>query len=263
VLLDLLEVEPYAPVGGAVAAMTDFAQASSRPDGAPALFNDGGLDIAPDIDLPSRADGLDVRRDTGYAFLRRAGTWLAFDCGSPAPEFLPAHAHADALSFQLWVDGAPVVVDPGASTYEPGAIRNWERGSIAHSVVAVDGDQFRLWGSFRSGPLPRVSLVEATEDELVGEAHLPSGVSIRRSIRLDDSSVTIEDRVLGAGAHDLTSSLPLGPGAAPKITASGPFDIEERTFAERFGERASSTAAVMRVRAPLPWEGRWRIEWDG
>ena len=67
----------------------------------------------------------------------------------------PAHAHADALSFQLWADGRPVVVDPGMPTYDAGAERDWFRGTRAHSTVAIDGDQFEPWGAFRSGPLPR------------------------------------------------------------------------------------------------------------
>ena len=166
VLRDLLEVAAAADVPGlpgAIERMRGFAAGLDRPDGAPALFNDGGLDLAPALDLPAAGDGLAVFADTGYAVLRTPRLWLAFDCGQPSPPYLPAHAHADALSFQLWVDGSPVVVDPGTFTYEPGAQRDWFRGTRAHSTVAVDGDQFELWGAFRSGPLPRVELLEASE----------------------------------------------------------------------------------------------------
>ena len=55
------------PDGARAAWLTDpidrmirFASALSRPDGAPALFNDGGLDIAPRLDLPKPEPGLAV-----------------------------------------------------------------------------------------------------------------------------------------------------------------------------------------------------------
>jgi hypothetical protein len=264
VLRDLLEVAPFAGVGGEIARMHVFAAGSSRPDGTPALFNDGGVDVAPTFDLASPAEGVQVFPETGYVFVRRGDVWLAFDCGAPAPPFLPAHAHADALSFQLWVGGRPAVVDPGTSTYEPGPVRLRERGSEAHSTVAVDGDQFRVWGSFRSGPLPRVRLVEATDDRLVGEAVLPSAIRIVRSLRLGAASLEIEDRIEGRGVHALVSSVPLAPDAPVRATPlGGAAEVEERWFSERFGGAVSSTAVVQRLRAALPWEGGWRLDWDG
>jgi heparinase II/III-like protein len=264
VLLDLLEVAPWTEVTDVVARMRDFAAASSRPDGQPALFNDGGVDIAPPLELPEPPDGLDVRASTGYAFARRPALWLAFDCGAPAPPYLPAHAHADALSFQLWLAGRPAVVDPGTSTYDPGETRRRERGTAAHSTIAVDGDQFALWGSFRSGPLPEVRLVDATESSLVGEATLPTGVRIIRALRLGESSLLVEDRVEGTGVHDLVSSVPTAPGAGVRVDPlAGTAELEQRTLAERFGETVPAPALVQRVQAALPWEGGWRLDWGG
>ena len=98
---------PFPASTTAIERMRGFAAGLARPDGAPALFNDGGLDLAPQLDLPAAADGLSLFPETGYAVLRTPRVWLAFDCGPPSPPYLPAHAHADALSFQLWVDGQP------------------------------------------------------------------------------------------------------------------------------------------------------------
>ena len=162
---------------------------------------------------PSAGTGSRVFAETGYAVLRTPRIWLAFDCGPPSPPYLPAHAHADALSFQLWVDGSPVVVDPGTFTYEPGAQRDWFRGTRAHSTVAVDGDQFELWGAFRSGPLPRVELLEASEQELAAAVTGRSGRAARAQVRLDGRELTIVDRLEGGGSRLVESSLPLAPGA--------------------------------------------------
>jgi hypothetical protein len=259
VLRDLLEVAAWADVGEAAAAMRGFAAASSRPDGAPWLFNDGGLDIAPSLDLDPPLQGIDVREASGYVFVRGPRLALAFDCGPPSPAFLPAHAHADALSFQLWLDGRAVVVDPGTSTYEPGPARDRERGTEAHATVAVDGDQFRLWGAFRSGPLPAVRLLAADAQALAGEALLPSGHRIRRTIHLGDAHLEVEDEVTGPGEPAVTSSLPLAPGVEVTVSSSAPFAWEQRTFAERFGSTSENRAAVVRSRGALPWRGTWRI----
>jgi hypothetical protein len=263
VLRDLLELRPFAPVESEIERMRMFAASSARPDGAPTLFNDGGLDIAPVLELPPPLPGLSVHRETGYVFLRAGRCWLAFDCGPPAPDFLPAHAHADALSFQLWVDGRPIVVDPGTSTYEPSPTRAYERGTEAHSTIAVDGDQFQIWGSFRSGPLPRVRLVRADARELVGEASLPSGIRFTRTLRLTSSELIVEDQVLGDGVRAIVSSLPLANGAPVRVASlSGDTELEARTSAERFGVAEPITAFVNKIRSQLPWEGGWTVAWD-
>jgi hypothetical protein len=257
VLRDLLELRPFADVDAEVERMTRFAAASSRPDGAPALFNDGGLDVAPRLELPDASDGLSTFPDTGYAFVRKPGLWLAFDCGPPAPPFLPAHAHADALSFQLWLDGRPVVVDPGTSTYEADPDRDRDRGTAAHSTVAVDGDQFELWRTFRSGPLPDVRLLEATPTRLVGEVRLRSGVVHRRTIELGPDAIDVEDRLDGIGVHHVKSSLP----GLSNATARGPLAVREetRTVAERFGETTRVPAVVQEGTLELPATIGWRI----
>ena len=55
---------------------------------------------------------------------RRPGGWhLLADVGAPCPRELPAHAHADTLSCLVHVDGEPLLVDTGTSTYAPGPVR--------------------------------------------------------------------------------------------------------------------------------------------
>lgn len=262
VMRDLLQLEAYVDVRSELDRMRSFAAASARPDGRPALFNDGGIDIAARLELPIAADGLDVRRETGYAFIRQPGVWLAFDCGPPGPPYLPAHAHADGLSFQLWVGGRPLVVDPGTSTYEPGAVRRFERGSEAHSTVAVNGDQFVVWGSHRSGPLPQVDLLEAGEEELVGEVRRANGIRHRRTLRLSGSTLEVVDLVEGPGRLAIVSSLPFEEAAFEAVPASGEAVAEPRTVAERFGQPRAASALVVRDRADRRWEGGWRLDWS-
>jgi Heparinase II/III-like protein/Heparinase II/III N-terminus len=256
VLRDLLEVEPFADVGDVLPRMRAFAAATSRPDGAPALFNDGGLDLAPVLQLPEPRAGSTILADSGFAIERRDDLWLAFRCGALGPPYLPAHAHADALSFQLWRRGRPLVVDPGMPTYEAGPERNGFRGTAAHATVAVGGDQFELWGAFRSGPLPEVEL----DGELAAVARY-RGITHRRAIELGPNHVVVHDEIDGRGRHHLTSSLPVAPGAELDVEPHGPLPlrIEDRVVAERLGERVPSRAYVVDGAMTLPVELGWTI----
>ena len=92
VLRDLLEVQAVSPhswIGDAIERMRAFAAALARPDGEPALFNDGGLDQAPRLELPDPPDGLVVFEDSGFAVVREGPLWLAFRCGPFAPDYPP------------------------------------------------------------------------------------------------------------------------------------------------------------------------------
>jgi hypothetical protein len=268
VLRDLLEIQaasPYSWLADAIDTMRGFAAALARPDGAPALFNDGTVD-APRLDLPEPLDGLTVLPDSGFVVVRDGDLWLAFRCGAPSPPFLPAHAHADALSFQLWWQGRPVVVDPGTYTYEPGAERDWFRGTRAHSTVTVDGrDQFRLWGAFRSGPLPKVSLRYARDGAVEASVVLPRRIRHVRRIEWDDDEVRVFDELEGRGRHRVVSRIVLAAGfAALEIDSDGgDLVVEPAWVSERFGERTEAVAKSFELQFELPaWLG-FRIKRPG
>jgi len=270
VLRDLLEVQAVSPhswIAGAIERMRRFAAALARPDGAPALFNDGTVD-APRLDLPEPPEGLAVFPDSGFVVVREEPLWLAFRCGPPSPVFLPAHAHADALSFQLWWAGRPVVVDPGTYTYEPGVDREWFRSTRAHSTVTVDGrDQFRLWGAFRSGPLSKVALRYARDRAVEASVVLPGRVRHVRRVEWDSDAgeVLVRDSFEGKGRHRLASRLVLAPDAPPLDLAAvgGEISVERSWLSERFGERRETIANVVETTAELPAHVELRLQLAG
>ena len=261
VLRDLLEVEaatsePF--LAGPIERMRAFASALARPDGAPSLFNDGSLDLAPQLNLPAPAYGVSTFPETGYVVVRSSGLWLAFDCGPASPSFLPPHAHADALSFQLWVDGEPVVIDPGTWTYAAGPERDFLRSTRAHATVTVDGrSQFEPWGAFRSGPLPHVELVEATEHEATALVGRPSGVVHRRRIRWEDDAILVSDVVVGAGSHSAESRLPVAAGAQGRV--EGEYEVEQGLRSELLFRRTEGDVLVQRAHGASPIAFHWRI----
>jgi hypothetical protein len=265
VLRDLLEIQaasPHSWLADAIESMRTFAAALRRPDGAPALFNDGTVE-APQLDLPEPPAGLRVFPDSGFVVVREGDLWLAFRCGAPSPAFLPPHAHADALSFQLWWQGRPVVADPGTYTYEPGSDRDWFRSTRAHSTVTVDGrDQFRLWGAFRSGPLPKVSLRYARDGAVEASVVLHGRVRHVRRIEWDASEVRVLDELEGKGRHRIESRVLWAPERGRvdlELLGPGELDVEEAWVSERFGERVRASAAVVRADRVLPGSLGFRL----
>lgn len=268
VLRDLLEVHhatPQAWLGDAIDRMRRFAAALQRPDGAPALFNDGAVD-APRLELPDPPRGLSVFEDSGFVVVREERLWLAFRCGVAAPAFLPAHAHADALSFQLWWGGREVVADPGSSTYEAGSVRDSERGTAAHSTVSVDGrDQFRLWGAFRSGPLARARLESARPGVLVASVAHRGRIRHVRRLEWDAAAghVLVHDTVTGRGRRRVESRL-LWARDAPAVELEVLGDAGRRdeaaTVAEGPGRRHGTTATVAFTDSELPVSLGFRLD---
>ena len=266
VLRDLLEIQsasPHSWLADAIERMRVFAAALARPDGAPALFNDGTVD-APLLDLPEAPEGLAVFDQSGFVVVRDGPLWLAFRCGPPSPAFLPAHAHADALSFHLWWRGRPVLVDPGTFTYEPGADRDWSRSTRAHSTVCVDGrDQFRLWGAFRSGPLPKVNLRYARDRAIEASVVLPGRLRHVRRIEWTDDEVWVYDELEGKGRHRVESRLVWAPGPASigleLLGGRGELTEEEGFVSERFGERVPVSNASFRQELELPASFGFRL----
>jgi hypothetical protein len=242
VLRDLLELRVAAELDSLdepIERMRRFAAALQRPDGLPAPFNDALLELAPELELPAPEPGTTVFEETGYTVVRDAGTWLAFDAGPPSPRFLPAHAHGDALSFQLWQDGRPVVLDPGTSTYDAGPVRDDERSTHAHATATVGGkEQFEVWGAFRSGPLPTVRLL----GPLAGEVSY-GGVVHRRSIELGDEVVVADE-----ATAELASRLPIEDGI--ELDAD---DWAGGHVAEGLGRRRAIRVAVRRGARQADW----------
>lgn len=199
---------------------------------------------------------------SGLAVLR-AGPWhLLTDVGEPCPDDLPAHAHADTLSFLLWHDDTPLIVDTATSTYAPGPDRALERSTRAHNTIVVDGqDSTEVWGAFRAGRRARVTVREAAylpaaatatpHARLVashdGYRWLPGAPSHQRTWRLDADGPRIDDLITGHGRHRIEVLFHLAPGLTARAGVEGLL----------FGHLGDpSRTYVLRAAGG----GRWRIE---
>src|SRR5690625_3656064 len=135
-----------------------------------------------------------------YRFLQQGSFEVLIDAGAIGPDYVPGHAHSDTLSFVMYVDGKPVVVDPGISTYEANAQRQLERSTIYHNTVMVDGvEQSEIWSAFRVGRRAHPEILQDKGGLLVathsGYSHM--GVRHFRTWRVENKEVVISDKVTG------------------------------------------------------------------
>ncbi|MCO5119200.1 MAG: heparinase II/III family protein [Burkholderiaceae bacterium] len=302
-LLDLIQLDDRYPgvlPSGLVAAWRETAvrmlawlRVMTHPDGGIAFFNDAALGIAPDLaaldaylqglrkhgERPwstddSGQDGVDedliVLADSGYARLRCGPAVLLADIGPVGPDYLPGHAHADTLSFELSLHGHRVIVNSGISTYEAGAERLRQRGTATHNTVVIDGtDSSEVWSSFRVARRARPFDVrwgrEADGTLWLQAAHdgyrrLPGRMVHRREWRLDPAGLRVIDRLEGR-MHTAEARFHLHPSVDPADLGAdiASLRVEASTWHPRFGRTELSRALVAdfrgrdRVETPLCW----------
>lgn len=209
----------------------DFLSGICLPDGEIPLFNDSAFGIAPapsqifdyaerviGYQMPSQSTSLAVTAfsASGYYVSRKANDMIIIDCGPVGPDYQPGHAHCDALSYELAIDGRRVVVDGGVFDYEPSQERAYVRSTRAHNTVVVDcEEQSEVWGVFRVArrARPIQGRIEMTEDGAAlfegahdGYRRLTGKPIHHRRIRYDEQgSWIVMDEVTGAGIHQMES----------------------------------------------------------
>lgn len=204
----------------AASRMLHWLEGLSHPDGGIAFFNDAALGIAPDYGvLKAYAKRLEIApgaggdngpvtyfADSGYVRLARGGAVALLDVAPVGPDYLPGHAHADTLSFELSLFGQRLVVNSGTSQYGVGPERLRQRGTAAHNTVQVDSaDSSEVWGGFRVARRARPFGLEMGEEDGVlrvscahnGYRHLTGCPTHHRCWRLSDDSLQVTDTIKG------------------------------------------------------------------
>ncbi len=261
----------------------------SHPDGEIAFFNDAAFGIAPEpndlaayasrLGIPIRApaeEPLVLLSDSGYARLRAGQAHLICDCARVGPDYMPGHAHADTLSFELSLAGQRLFVNSGTSRYGADEERKRQRGTAAHNTVVVDGvDSSEMWAAFRVArrARPRIHAAATTSDSVAIEAshngyrRLRGRNEHRRRWRLDEHSLCIEDEVTGryalagayfhvhpdvkimrCGEHEVRLSLKSGEPIAVTIENAAALEIERGTWHPRFGAAVPNHRIVAHFR---------------
>lgn len=117
---------------------------------------------------------------------------------------LAAHGHADALSFQMFIEGTPVFVDPGTYNYHvPKKTRDEFRATKNHNTVCVDNqNQAEILGPFLWGKRYKISNVEFDNESekkciMTAELQNSSYVHRRKFAYNKANQLIIEDVVQG------------------------------------------------------------------
>jgi uncharacterized heparinase superfamily protein len=192
-----------------------------HPDGEISFFNDAAIGIAPSpVELesyalrlgfpvqPAPTDGVTHLEASGYVRCQR-GPWVALlDCAEVGPDYLPGHAHADTLSFELSHADQRVLVNSGTSQYGLGAQREFERSTAAHNTVEVNGkNSSEVWAGFRVArrAVPRDLRIDTQSDDWTvecsqdGYERLPGRVRHQRRWSMNaGGQFEIRDRLTGA-----------------------------------------------------------------
>lgn len=227
--------------------MLEWLRGLLHPDGQIAFFNDAALGIAPEpaaLREYAQRLGLDVKTqqvpqalalqhwpDSGYVRLSSPQAVALLDVAPVGPDYLPGHAHADTLSFELSVASQRVVVNGGTSRYGLGPERTRERSTSAHSTVEVAGqDSSEVWSGFRVARRAYPFDLELVQDSAKvsvacshdGYRRLPGQPVHRRSWSMDETGLTVTDTVMdtaGGCSHPAFARFILHPSA--RITQVG------------------------------------------
>lgn len=275
---------------GLIGPMHAWLATMSHPDREIGFFNDAALGIAVAAGRleqyaarlgyrfpPGLPDGVSRLADSGYIRIQQHDAVLLLDVGPVGPDYLPGHAHADTLSFELSLFGQRIFVNSGTSQYGLGAERLRQRSTAAHNTVVVDGqDSSEVWGGFRVArrARPRDLEIGASGDALTvscchdGYRRLPGSNLHRRAWRAGPGYLEVSDHLSGhfsqaearfhlhpevrvePGATAHHCRLTLQGGQQVSVASDATLQLQASTWHPYFGVALNSVCLVARFAGP-------------
>jgi len=271
--------------------MLVWLDAMCHPDKEISFFNDSAIGIAPSpCEIQSYAMRLgilygkekqDFKRfscmhfvESGYIRLSSRNAVVLLDVAPIGPDYLPGHAHADTLAFEMSLFGVRVIVNGGTSKYGSDVVRLIERGTAAHSTVEINGlDSSEVWSGFRVArrAYPMDLKVKEDRDGVSvacshnGYMRLPGRNIHRRFWQFFDGRLVVKDEIEGrfetavARFHfhpdiqivaknqsSFLLCLPYSGREIQVIIISGVASIESSNYAPEFGIKLSSRCLSVR-----------------
>ncbi|WKN40985.1 alginate lyase family protein [Tunicatimonas pelagia] len=187
------------------------------------LFGDQGKQAFDRVEASSTNQPSRLYTEEGHFFLRKQQgkeeIYIHMDAAPLGFLSIAAHGHADALAFDVHIDGYPIITDAGTYTYHTDAEwRNYFIGTLAHNTIRVNHtDQAKSTGPtmWIEHYHPKVIKSETThqQDTVVAEhnGYKKLGLTHRRSLVLDKqtNTITITDNLSGRSSQAYSLEFPL------------------------------------------------------
>lgn len=233
--------------------------------------------------MPARPEPSAAFSQGGVYIMRSGDDHVFIDCGPVGLAGRGGHGHNDALSFEAWLGGVPLVTDRGSFVYTASfEKRNEFRSTSSHNTPWVDRAEMNRFDANNLWSLHDDARAECAkwetddaEDVFVGrhQGYRRLGVDVTRQIRFDKRSGGLEivDAIGGDGEHEVAIPLHLAPnvvidcigdrirlrseGRTFSLVASGDDwqrEIEATTISPSYGVLKPSHRLVWKRRGILP-----------
>ena len=206
------------------------------------LFNDAGNNVAKSLQALVSAckkyfnitpEYKSRFADSGFYIFKLNDWKLIVDAGRPGPAYIPGHAHCDAMSFELFKAGKPVIVNCGTYAYQCKE-RGFFRSTAAHNTVMVnDTEQSQCWGAFRMAKRSSVSLTQIKDNIISMKMVDQRKNSVYRTIEIGKGSLKVTDISKG---NSIKSFLHVDCDSI-RVFTDADVDDGEMPYAEEYGIR--------------------------
>jgi hypothetical protein len=226
---DFGDFRPILSAGSALFGRADWKfAAGSFAEEAFWLLGIDGLELWEQLDICSPEQTSRAFPQAGLYIIRDA--WSAvtdvafFRCGpfGLGGEGSCAHAHCDLLSFVLWVNGQPLLVDSGTYAYH-GSLRDTFRLTAAHNAVMIDGfEQAKPMAYFNWQQIPDAKCLEWTGKRVTGALTCVGQVEFIRELAHPQPGIwDLVDKFIGRAGHKLEWFFHFAPGLDIQPNAAG------------------------------------------
>lgn len=279
--------EVFASLPKTIASMRSWLVAMIHPDQNISFFNDAAFGIAASpTELDRYAARLGLPASTvpeakvthlaasGYVRVHQDDATALLDVAAVGPDYLPGHAHADTLSFEMSIGSERVIVNGGTSIYGTGPLRQAQRSTQAHSTVEIDGkNSSEVWSGFRVARRARIvnlyvinradaSEIHAAHD---GYTRLRGKPIHHRQWRFANCSLAVED-VVAPTTTPAIARFHMAPGVTIYLhqgrksgfivlpsgrrmfwIANAPADIEASFYYPEFGKHLETQSLAIAI----------------
>lgn len=282
--------------------MLEWFQAMIHPDGEISFFNDASFGIAPTFDelkkyalrlnfkkFNSNKRRLTVLNNSGYSRVEFDDLVAIIDRSLVGPDYLPAHAHADTLSFELSLYSQRLIVNSGTSVYGDSKERHRQRGTHSHSTVMLDSENSsEIWSGFRVAKRAKILKSFEMDDRnkiTLSASHngyhrLKGKPTHFRQWEFTKGLLRIDDLITGNGIHSADVIFPLHPlvniintkvnevlldinnkKISINFEGNGDLRIKKSTFHPEFGLSVNNLKIHYQLTKALPIKIITRITW--